>query len=404
MTLSVSLYHRSEEPLPVTMADAMLTWNVFRKRGAQCLVQANYLAPGRYKVEALLLYSLGEFYQSQDAQIGVSYLLGMTIKLAMRMGYHRDPRHYTNLTALEGEMRRRQWCLLCQIDTLISYQVGLPRTIQPWQYDTELPSNLMDTDFDETTAQLPPPRPEEERTMSSYTRCKGRIMLVFGQITDLAYSRDHVAYEEALEIDRRLEEAHDKLPQFFRMQPMAQCLADPVDLIMRRYSLELLYQKSRVVLHRRYMAEAPGNKRYSYSRGVCVAAATETLRHHAEIWNESMPGRQLNCERQFLNSLQNTDFLLSAMILCLELSRDGERGDDRTLNERQRTDLLMLLETTHRIFKESRRQSTDTQRAFAALTIMLDRVKRGAKVSIVQNMAEQPVMPMSGRFLSFPVL
>lgn len=403
MTLSVSLYNRSEEPLPVTMADALLTWNVFRKRVAQCLVQANYLAPGRYKAEALFLYCTGEFYRSQDAQIGVSYLLGIAIKLAMRMGYHRDPRHYTSLTALEGEMRRRQWCMLCQFDTLISYQVGLPRTIQPWQYDTELPSNHMDSDFDETTTQLPPPRPEEERTMSSYTRSKTRIMKVFGQITDLAYSRDHVTYEEALGIDRGLEEAHDMMPQFFQMRPMAQCIADPAELIMRRYTLELLYQKSRVVLHRRYMAEAPSNQRYSYSRGVCLAAATETLRHHADIWNECMPGGQLFFERQFLSSLQNTDFLLSAMILCLELSRDSERGDDRTLNERERTDLLNLLETTHRIFKEERRQSTDTQRAFAALAIMLNRVKSGAKGSIVQNMAEQPVMPMDGKSL-FPFL
>ncbi|KAJ5602117.1 hypothetical protein N7510_011651 [Penicillium lagena] len=399
MTLSVSLYHRSEEPLPVAMADAMLTWNIFRKRGAQCLVQANYLIPGRYKTEALFLYSLGEFYRSQDAQIGVSYLLGITIKLAMRMGYHRDPRHYTSLTALEGEMRRRHWALLCQFDTLISFQVGLPRTIQPWHYDTELPSNLMDTDFDETTAQLPPPRPEGERTMASYTRCKSRIMRVFGQITDLAYSRDHMTYEEALEIDRRLEEAHDMLPQYFQIRPMAQCIADPAELIMRRYTLELLYQKSRVVLHRRYMAEAPRNQRYSYSQGVCLAAATETLRHHAEIWNESMPGGQLYHERQFINSFQNTDFLLSAMILCLELSRDGERGDGRTLNQRQRTDLLVLLETTQRIFKESRRRSNDMQRAFVALTIMLDRVKSGARGSIVQNTDEKPVMPMDGKFL-----
>jgi hypothetical protein len=98
MTLSVSLYHRSDEPLPLNTIDSMTAWNIFRKRAAQCLAQANYLTPGQYKAETLFLYSLCEFYRSQDAQTGVSYLLGITIRLAMRMGYHRDPSHCASST------------------------------------------------------------------------------------------------------------------------------------------------------------------------------------------------------------------------------------------------------------------------------------------------------------------
>jgi hypothetical protein len=194
-------------------------------------------------------------------------------------------------------------------------------------------------------------------------------MTAFGLAVDLAYSRETAAYDEILATDRRLEEAHNLLPTTFRIQPIAQCIALPTSLIMRRYSLELLYQKTRVVLHRRYMSE-PGSK-YAYSRSVCLAAARETLRHHSDIWNESLPGGQLYAERFFVNSFQNTDFVLSAMILCLELSQDNERGSASRLGPQERTELISLLETTHRIFKEARRRSVDTQRAFAALTIML---------------------------------
>ena len=88
MALSVSLYHQASELLSSTMEDPITSWAIFRKRSAQCLIQANYITPGRYKGEALLLYSLTEFYRSQDTQIGVSYLLGITIRLTMRMGYH----------------------------------------------------------------------------------------------------------------------------------------------------------------------------------------------------------------------------------------------------------------------------------------------------------------------------
>jgi hypothetical protein len=395
MTLSVSLYHRSDEPLPLNTIDSMTAWNIFRKRAAQCLAQANYLTPGQYKAETLFLYSLCEFYRSQDAQTGVSYLLGITIRLAMRMGYHRDPSHYPNLSAKDGEMRRRLWALLCQLDTLVSFQVGLPRTIQPWHSDTGLPSNLLDTDFDENTTRLPPDRPVEERTASSYTAAKARIMKVFGQICDLAYTREPVSYDEILEIDRRLEEAHNMLPSFFRVRPISQCIADPTDLIMRRFTLELLYQKSRIVLHRPYLSET--QNRHAHSRSICITAAKDTLRHHAEIWNESLPGGQLYAERFFVNSLQNTDFMLSSMILCLELSQDNERGSNAHLSLQERTDILLLLETTHKIFRETRRRSVDTQRAFVALSIMLSRVK-GSPVQSLSSRSDNQDILMKGMF------
>lgn len=395
LALSVSWYRRCEQALPSDMVDAATAWDIFRKRAAQCLVQANYLTPGRYKCEALFLYAICEFYRSQDAQVGVSYLLTMTIRLAMRMGYHRDARHYPSLSAFDGEMRRRLWSLLCQLDILISFQVGLPRTIQPWQFDTEPPSNLHDTEFDQNTIQLPQGRSDEgEVTACTYSRAKSRLMTVFGQAVDLAYSRETAPYDEILAIDRRLEEAHNLLPTTFRIQPIAQCIALSTGLIMRRYSLELLYQKSRVVLHRRYMAES-GNK-YAYSRSICLTAARETLRHHADIWNESLPGGQLYAERFFVNSFQNTDFVLSAMILCLELSQDNERGSASRLGAQERTDLISLLETTHRIFKEARRRSVDTQRAFAALTIMLSQV-HGRNVESQVSETEDRGIPMEGK-------
>lgn len=358
-------------------------------------MQANYLAPGRYKVEALLFYSLSEFYRSQDAQIGVSYLFGTLIRLAMRMGYHRDPSHYPKISAFDGEMRRRLWAIICQLDILVSFQVGLPRTIQPWQYDTELPSNIHDTDFDENSVKLPPSRPSTEWTACGYTRGKSRIMKCFGQITDLAYSREQASYEEILAIDRRLEEARELLPPLLQYQPIDQCFAETTELIMKRYTLEILYQKARVVIHRRYMAET--NSKYTYSRKNCLDAARETLRHHSDVYQESLPGGQLYAERFFMNSLQNTDFMLSAMILCLELSQENER-DTARMEPQERDGLLRLLETTYHIFKEGRHRSIDTQRGYAALRIMLGRVRGSSPVQSGSSVSTEQSMQIDGKF------
>ncbi|PYH98171.1 C6 transcription factor [Aspergillus ellipticus CBS 707.79] len=395
LTLAIAIHRHNKEPLPVDLGDATKAAETYRKFTAQCLAQTNYTIPGRYKVETLFLYTMGEFYRCADAQVGISFLLGTIIRLAMRTGYHRDPQQFPDVSPYEGEMRRRLWVILRQLDILISFQVGLPRTVQDWQQDVEPPRNISDSDFDESTQELPPSRPESELTTMSYTLSKARLMNIFGKIADLAYSRGPVTYEDALTIDRQLEEAHDQLPAIFKMRPLDQCIVDPSVLILRRYTLELLYQKSRCVLHRRYLGEVHTNVRYAFSRWVCMTASKEILRHHADLYHESQPGGLLYRDRQYPNSLQTADYLLAAMIISLELSHDPtgaqvtSTDNDVALVIRGREDLLSTLETSHQIF-ERERESADVQKAYAALSLMLRRVKEAQNEAKEQLAQAQP--------------
>ncbi|KAF9893597.1 hypothetical protein FE257_010909 [Aspergillus nanangensis] len=397
LTLVASTYQRLGEPLPSTLEDTASVIRTFRKRAAQCLAQSNYTIPGQRKVEALFVYTMGEFYRTNDAQVSVSFLLSLTIRLALRTGYHRDPRHFPAISPFVGEMRRRMWAILKQLDTLISFQVGLPRTIQDWQHDVEMPRNLSDEDFGEETQVLPPPRPDAEYTRTSYVRTKGAVMSIFGKISDLAYSWESMTYEETLEIDRHLEEAHDLFPEVFRVKPIEQSITDSSELILQRYTLAILYQKSRCVLHRKYLGEAHNTIRYAYSRWACLSASKAILHHQADLHNETQPGGILYRDRIFPNSLQYADYLLASMIICLELSY-GNGNEDRRDQPKNgiavviegREDLLATLQTSHRIFETSRRQSTDAQKAYAALTIMLQRAQRGLLYSA--RTSEQPAL------------
>ncbi|KAL2825464.1 fungal-specific transcription factor domain-containing protein [Aspergillus cavernicola] len=384
MTLSASFYQRTGDPINGISGSYSEIISVYRKRSAQCLAQSNYIVAGQHKVEALFLYTMGEFYRSHDAETGVPFLLGITIKLAMRMGYHRDPSQFPAISARDGEMRRRMWIFLCQLDALFSFEVGIPRTIQDWQYDTELPRNLLDEDFDEHTLQLPPSRPLNEMTATTYTIAKARLMTTFGKILDMAFSRGTITYEETLEADRRLEEAHSLIPRAYQLRPTDQCIADPPELIFQRFTLENVYQKARCVLHRKYLGEVHTHLRYAYSRVVCITASKQILRVHADLHRETQPGGLLFRNRLFPNSIQYTDYLLAAMILCMELSYSHATGslgttsnDDVAVVIKDRDDLISTLETSHQILESLRRQSADAQKAHAALTIMLRRVKNG---------------------------
>lgn len=384
MALAVAIYHRSNEQLPETLRTNRDALNVYKRHAARCLVLSNYTKPGRHKVEALMVYSAAEMLTDGDPHYSVCFILGITIKLAMRMGYHRDSKHFQNISAYEGEMRRRVWAAICQLDSLTSNQVGLPKTVQRLQFDTELPHNLLDDDFDEDSPTLPPPRSENEYTPALYSICKARLMFVFSDISDLAYSREPASYDKILELDKRLEEAFAAIPPPLRIRTFGESITDSAELIMRRHTLVFLYNKSRVVLHRKYLTENRCNPRFSYSRSACLDASKEILLRQADIYHEVQPGGQLYETRWFVRSLQVHDFILAAMIICLELIRDdaprtetANSDQEINLTLKEKEDLLHVLEMSQDSFKLCIPWSKDARKAYEAVSVMLKRARRG---------------------------
>ncbi|TQB76222.1 hypothetical protein MPDQ_000529 [Monascus purpureus] len=334
--IAASSYMRYQRPLPDHFGNLKDARDLYLKRTAQCIVLSNYTVPGRYKVETLMLYTWGELFRNADAQVGLSFLIGIT---------------YSSLG------RRNEATVL----------------VSP------LPNGHHDSvpNLHENAMHLPPSRPETERTPASYIRAKGRIMYVFGQISDLAYSHhEPVPYGKVLELDKKLDEAHDLMPPFFQIRPLEMSIGDRVETITRRFSLDILYQKARWVLHRRYLADVGSDPRYDYSRYVCINAAKQVLRHQVVLYHESQPGGRLYGDIHVTSSLQTNDYLAAAMIICVEVSQNREQhgypGDKVS-----REELLSILEKSHNIFKDQRDQSTDAQRGCDALAIMLSRVKAG---------------------------
>lgn len=71
----------------------------FQRRSTECLILSNYsTAPSPYTLEALIINLQNEFVRRRDAHPGVWVLAGVAIRLAMRMGYHRDPASYRQLS------------------------------------------------------------------------------------------------------------------------------------------------------------------------------------------------------------------------------------------------------------------------------------------------------------------
>ena len=179
----------------LTMKDA------FREKAVQCLVLARYTMGGPYVLETLITLLTGEFVIMKTGGTDGWLMVGMILHLAIRMGYHRDPDHFVGLSPFEGEMRRRVWSTILQLDLGLSLEIGLPRNATDTQIDTKQPRNLHDCDFDEAIIQMPPPRLETEWTPVLPLIARGRLISALGLICDVNTATNPPSYGEITKID-----------------------------------------------------------------------------------------------------------------------------------------------------------------------------------------------------------
>ena len=159
----------------------MLSARFLSKRTEQCLVLGNYARSEEHSLEALGIHLQGCFLRSRDSDVNLWLLMGVVIRLAIRLGYHRDPSKLRklNLSPFDGEMRRRIWVSIFQVDTLMSFQMGFPSMIPTEYCDAELPRNLDHHDLYPETTVLPPSRPLSDTTPLLYTIAKAPVVEMF---------------------------------------------------------------------------------------------------------------------------------------------------------------------------------------------------------------------------------
>lgn len=253
------------------------------------------------------------------------------------------------------------------------------------------------------TKELPPSRGIDELTPCSFTRAKLRIVNVFAEAAEQSHSTIPPSHDEMMELDRRLEEAKAQLPPLLQMPDIGELVTDPAEQLMCRFNIDLLYLKTKIVLHRRYM-ETPFSRLLpqeqkagiGMSRRTAVDCAARVLQHHDAIYTASQAGGQLEGIEWFMGSISTHDFLLAAMVICLELSQ--QISPSSIVNRGQcphRQAFIEVLERSQQIWEstgEERRRShsqsqrpnsaagtyffDETEKAAIAMRVMLNKVRQ----------------------------
>lgn len=359
----------------------------------KCLVLGEYHKPQQFAIEALALYGHCKSLWSLDSSREVGAILGMVVRKAYEMGYHRDPDSFGSFTPFEGEMRRRLWASCKQMDLMISFQLGLPSNICIENCDTRSPRNLLDSDFDTDTKVLPPSRPENEGSRLLWFIVKERQMVSFSKVCKHALSFKVKSEDEILQLDKEIREMHTTIPDVLRTRPVSESIVDSSFLIMTRIYVEFIYLKSLCVLHRKYMTR--GNM---FSTRCCLEAGTKLVSQFIDIYEEFKPGGQLHMERWMLSSFTMNDFLFGVMVLCLVVHTYRKAGPEGSgIDSVMEAEILRLLEKSHAICVEKSGSMRDARRASHAVRIILGRLD---PVQPPKNTTAQP--PQLAHYSNLP--
>lgn len=353
------------------------TGAIFFKRAGQALVAGKYQKAMPYSVEAVLLYGVCKYMQKEEQDNDAWIIMGISTRLALKMGYHRDPSNLASISPFEGEMRRRTFFILEAFDLLLSFQAGLPALIHEEECDTEPPANLFDTDFDENSEALPPSRPQTDWTPMLYYGYKSRLARIFRRIYQHALSVKSSSYEDTMRLDAELKEAHNEVPPSLRMRPLNLSFTDQPFMILNRLYSDLVYLKSVCVLHRKYLSQHRSDPSFGYSRRTCGDAAFQILKHQAELHEACQPEGFFHDHRWMLSSLSCHDFLLAAMITCLDLYESHKQSASLCPEDLEaQANRYDALRHSYGIWAGRRDFSRDARRASSILAIMLSKVPR----------------------------
>ncbi|KAF4998968.1 hypothetical protein FGRMN_2767 [Fusarium graminum] len=329
LSLSAGVYEASGK---AQHADARIpSSKTLSKRTQECLLLGNYTAAKDHGVEALLIHLVGCWLRTKVSDTNLWFLMGKVM--------------------------------------------GLPSMIPTDCCDTELPRNLNQTDFHPGISELPPSRPLSENTTILYSIAKASVMAMFKKVVRHTRSLVATPFEQTMSLDSEVRDAYKNIPDIFKYQTLSSFIADDVSVIMARTTIELLYLKSIIVLHRQYLTQRHEG-RFEISRRSCLVAAERLLERQAEMHKVTQPGGKLHDMGWMVTTLTMSDFTLAAMVTCLDMTVSmrmksvtlHSQEDDRDLEKH-----LGIIESAHEIWTTAS-ESSEARTVSHALASTIQRV------------------------------
>ncbi|PPJ56102.1 hypothetical protein CBER1_02071 [Cercospora berteroae] len=309
----------------------------FSYAATQCLALGQYSRLQRFAVEAITIFIQAQITDNLDACRDSGMLFGVLVPLAYTLGYHRDPH---------------------------------------------------DTDLTENMSTLPPPRPPSEMTKMLFYNSKQILASVFANILQAVLCTSPDAQDSLLlQRQQELDDAYATIPTALHYHNISESIADPVILFVTRRCLQLMYDKCRLVLHRRHIA----HEREASIR-ICFDAAKSIVNGLLNMYPEFKPGGQLFGDRWLMSSIAFNDFLTGVMALSLILCQD-QRTNIGCLSWDERCEINQMLKSSREICEENRDRSAGARRMLKLLGSLRPLVS-------MEETQQAPIAPLADTSMS----
>ncbi|GIK05300.1 hypothetical protein Aspvir_009405 [Aspergillus viridinutans] len=312
------IYHCIDKGLPVNSAQLALLFSIlassvyfqysnglstFAERCSReftflagaALIRSNYIAcPTLEGLQASLIVMHYLPNPSFHSSVCSLFLLGTIISQAKNLMLHcidssrcREEREANGFDALELELKRRLWWDIASFDWLLGFLSGPQEwtyLINPQLMNVREPLNVDDEGIQGRAVATPSPM--SEPTQMSYTLQRLNLALVCREIVDMtAYEHMHgidVGYDKILELDRKLHQAYNNLPEFYRLDTVSRRRFAPLyhsqpTIAWQRCLLQQAYHSRFCRLHRLYFIRGAREPAYSYSHVICLQSARKVL-------------------------------------------------------------------------------------------------------------------------------
>lgn len=359
LCLALRFWHAEPNIPEMYREDPIQYADYYCRLAAKCLTLGDITNPVKGTIEACILFLHAGFTHNRNDITRTWLTAGDVCRLAMRMGYHREPSQFPNLLPFDAEMRRRVFNFVYQTDLLCSFQIGLAPVIRRSEYDTNPSHNYSEDQLSPSMTALPQPQSNDTATYYSYFVAQNRVFRIFGDIIEKLHSVAPLPYHQILELNDRLARAFAQVPPHLR-RSIPDSTTDPARLVLQRIELEMFYHKVNCVLHRRYLT-AQANIDFSISRQACIDSALRLLSCQFALHdNHRWPHVEW-----WVSSFNLHDFILADTVLLVYLS--NYHGPETA----QLGQIREALSTSHMLWSGIKETSIDAGRAFK----ILDRMK-----------------------------
>ncbi|KAF6793785.1 transcriptional regulatory protein C139.03-like protein 10 [Colletotrichum musicola] len=243
----------------------------------QALAKANFLNTSEMVVlQAFVMFLT--LVRRQDETRFCWTLTGLAIRIAQGLGIHRDGTNF-NLPPFETEMRRRLWWAICTLDLRSAEELGSDLTIIDRSFDTELPSNVNDSDIE--PGMVEPPTPRQGRTDCAVALVRYEICALSRRLHTVGSAMAGVCPRDAsssvAERERMLIEVYDRVEEKF----LKHCFTDDDPLFwMAAMIARVIMAKMALVIYQQMLFPGNGHELSGEIRDRLFLSAIEVVEYN----------------------------------------------------------------------------------------------------------------------------